>query len=102
MSTSRAMPGGWIDRGSLPKGDNGRSLCRWCSLEVLPGRFTFCSEFCVEEWKLRTNPGYVREKVLVRDKAVCAICRTDCLAAWLHIKRLRGTGRAKALADWGV
>ncbi len=102
MSTSRAMSGGRIDRGTLPKGDNGRSLCRWCSLEVPPRRFTFCSEFCVEEWKLRTDPGYVREKVLARDKGVCAICLTDCLAEWIHIKRLRGTGRAKALADWGV
>lgn len=34
MSTTRAMPGGWVDRRLLPKGPNGRNLCRWCNLEV--------------------------------------------------------------------
>ncbi len=102
MSTSRTMPGGWADRDSLPKGPNGRSLCRWCNLEVPKGRVTFCSDWCVEEWRLRTDTGYLREKVLERDKGVCAACGVDCLAAWRHLKRLRGSARLKACADWGI
>ena len=96
------MPGGWADRASLPKGENGRNLCRWCNLEVPKGRQTFCSDWCVGEWRLRTDPGYLREKVLERDCGICAHCGTDCLAAWRHLKRLRGAARLKALAQWGL
>ncbi len=102
MSTQRSMPGGWVDRSILAKGPNGRSLCRWCNLEVPQGRFTFCSDWCVEEWKLRTDPGYVREKVFERDRGICAACGTDCDAAWRHIQRLRGAARLKARREWGL
>jgi 5-methylcytosine-specific restriction enzyme A len=102
MSTQRTMPGGWADRDSLPKGPNGRSLCRWCNLEVPKGRLTFCSDWCVEEWKLRTDPGHLREKVLERDQGICAGCGIDCVAAWRQLKRLRGTARLKMAKDWGI
>jgi 5-methylcytosine-specific restriction enzyme A len=96
------MPGGWADRESLPKGPNGRNLCRWCNLEVPKGRVTFCSDWCVEEWRLRTDPGYLRDKVLERDKGICAACGVDCEAAWIHLKRLRGAARVRTLLEWGV
>jgi 5-methylcytosine-specific restriction protein A len=96
------MPGGWADRDQLPTGPNGRILCRWCNLEVPKGRITFCSDWCVEEWRLRTDPGYLREKVLARDKGICAICGVDCQAAWISLKRLRGAGRVRALQEWGI
>jgi len=102
MSTQRAMPGGWVDRLSLPKGPNGRNLCRWCNLEVPKGRQTFCSDWCVEEWRLRTDPGYLREKVFERDKGICAACGLDCEAAWVHLKRLRGAARVRTLREWGI
>ena len=102
MSTQRAIPGGRADRASLSKGPNGRCLCRWCNLEVPPGRLTFCSDFCVEEWKLRSNPGHLRERVFERDRGICAVCGLDCIAEWRHIKRLRGGARAKAIASWGL
>ena len=102
MSTTRTMPGGWADHNRLPKGANGRNLCRWCSLEVPKGRLTFCSDWCVEEWRLRTDPRYVREKVLERDRGVCAQCGVDCLAAWKHLKRLRGAASLKARLEWGL
>ena len=66
MSTKRTMPGGFTKAAELPKGDAGRALCRWCNLEVPSPRRTFCSEWCVHEWRLRTDPGYVRERVLAR------------------------------------
>jgi 5-methylcytosine-specific restriction endonuclease McrA len=96
------MPGGWAERASLPKGPNGRILCRWCNLEVPKGRVTFCSDWCVEEWRLRSDPGYLREKVLERDQGICAACGVDCLASWRHLQRLRGTGRLRAAREWGV
>ncbi len=102
MSTQRTMPGGWADRESLPKGPNGRHLCRWCSLEVPQRRVTFCSAWCVEEWRLRTDPGHLRDKVLDRDRGVCASCGIDCLHAELQLKRLRGAARLKASLDWGL
>ncbi len=102
MSTKRTMPGGWADPNILPKGLNGRNLCRWCSLEVPKGRVTFCSAWCVEEWRLRSNPGYIREKVLERDRGVCAGCGIDCLHAERQLKRLRGAARLKALLNWGL
>lgn len=100
MSTRRKMAGGNCDRTTLPKGEHGRALCRWCNLEVPAGRFTFCSEWCVEEWKLRSDPGYLRERVLERDRGICAACGLDCIAEFRRIKRLRGSTRARAVREW--
>ncbi len=100
MSTQRSMPGGWARRENLAKGPNGRHLCRWCNLEVPKGRVTFCSAWCVEEWRLRSDPGYLREKVLERDHGICAVCGLDCLEAERHLRRLRGSARLKAFLDW--
>lgn len=102
VSTARVIKGGWVDRKSIPRGPNGRGLCRWCSLEVPHGRFTFCSEYCVHEWKLRTQPGYVRQQVLERDGGICAVCATDTIAAARQIRYSRGRRRAALLAEWGL
>src|SRR5262249_44418373 len=102
MSTARTMPGGFADRADLPKGENGRCLCRWCGLEVPAGRFTFCSEWCVHEWKLRTDPGYLRDRVFARDRGICALCGIDCRAAYFELKRSRGAKRLGLLVRWGL
>ncbi|MCU1339326.1 MAG: endonuclease [Bryobacterales bacterium] len=102
MSTSRTMLGGVADRAMLPRGPSGRVLCRWCNLEVPSGRFTFCSDWCVHEWRLRTDPGYLRDQVFARDHGICAICRVDCRAAYLDLKRARGVHRLKLLERWGL
>ncbi len=102
MSTSRTMPGGFADRTALEKGENQRALCRWCRLEVPARRFTFCSEYCVHEWKLRTDPGYLREQVHRRDNGVCSQCGVNTQAAYAELKRSRGTHRLKLLAQWGL
>ena len=96
------MPGGYADRATVPKGQNGRGLCRWCQLEVPPRRFTFCSEWCVHEWRLRTDPGYLRDQVFARDKGKCALCGVDARTAYFDLKRSRGTHRIKMLARWGL
>jgi 5-methylcytosine-specific restriction protein A len=94
------MLGGVADRATLPKGTNGRGLCRWCGLEVPTRRFTFCSDWCVHEWRLRSDPGYLRAKVLLRDRGVCAICQIDTCAAYGELRRSRGTHRLRLLAKW--
>jgi 5-methylcytosine-specific restriction endonuclease McrA len=96
------MAGGFADRSTLEKGPNGRPLCRWCNLEVPVRRFTFCSDWCVHEWKLRTDPGYLREKVLQRDKGICAGCGIDTVAAFRELKLARGTHRLRLLERWGL
>lgn len=96
------MPGGWVDRKNIPRGPNGRGLCRWCSLEVPRSRFTFCSEFCVHEWKLRTQPGYLREQVLARDHGICAACSIDTIAAARALRYTRGARRQELFEHWGL
>ncbi|NLT65885.1 MAG: HNH endonuclease [Acidobacteria bacterium] len=78
MSTRRKRPGGWIHR-TLERGPNGRGICRWCRTEVPVKRRTFCSDSCVHEWRLRTDPGYLREQVFARDRGICAVCGLDTI-----------------------
>jgi 5-methylcytosine-specific restriction protein A len=81
MSNNRlSVSAGWVDPRALPKGPNGRAICRWieCGNEVPKGRRTFCSDQCVHEHKFRSQPGYLRECVFARDKGVCAVCGVDC------------------------
>lgn len=78
MGTDRiTRDAGWINRKARPRGPNGRGLCRQCGQEVPKGRQTFCNAACVHEWKLRSNPGYVRAEVFKRDRGVCASCGLD-------------------------
>lgn len=105
----RRLPGrvlreaGWV-RGKVEEaGPNGRPLCRWCRLEILAKRRrTFCSEYCVHQWRLRSDPGYLRDQVFLRDKGVCALCGTDTVAAYAELKRSRGRVRAELLEVWGM
>jgi len=99
MSTRRNSPGGWVSTTRLPKGPNGRALCRQCSTEVPVGRRTFCSTACVDVWRIRTDPGFLRLKVWERDHAICARCGVDSVATappWRNgsarKNRARGTG----------
>ncbi|RRA49170.1 HNH endonuclease [Acidipila sp. EB88] len=96
------MPGGRVKPRLLPQGANGRTLCRWCSLEVPSRRRTFCSDDCVHQWRLRSSPAYLRAAVLERDKGICARCTVDTLAAYRLIKRARGTRQQELLATWGL
>jgi 5-methylcytosine-specific restriction endonuclease McrA len=101
-STVRTMRGGAADRASLEKGSNGRALCRWCALEVPARRRTFCSTWCVHEWRLRSDPGYLREQVFTRDRGICALCSCDTSAAYAELKRSRGARRQTLLAHFGL
>ncbi len=102
MSTARVMKGGRVKRAEVPRGPNGRGLCRWCALEVPPRRFTFCSAYCVHEWKLRSQPAYLREQVFLRDKGMCGGCGVDTAFELRRLRRSRGVRRLELMAHWGM
>lgn len=90
-------------RHTLPLGPNGIPLCRWCQLEILAARRrTFCSDYCVHQWRLRSDAGYLRDQVFARDCGRCALCELDTVAAYRALKRSRGAAREEALAMWGL
>lgn len=103
MLLPRTLAGGRIRAVTLPKGAHGRPLCRWCELEILNARRrTFCSDYCVHQHRLRTDPGYLRDQVFARDRGVCALCLADTLAIYAALKRARGSARAAGLSVYGL
>jgi 5-methylcytosine-specific restriction enzyme A len=71
-------------------------------MEVPARRFTFCSEYCVHEWKLRSQPGYVREQIFQRDRGRCAHCGVDAIREHSKLKRSRGAAREALMRHWGL
>ena len=83
------MAGGRVDRKQMPRGPNGR-------------RFTFCSDFCVHEWRLRSQPVYLRQQIFKRDKGVCAHCGLNALKEHARLRRARGDARRELMQHWGL
>ncbi len=77
------------------RGPNGRGICRRCGSEVPSGRRTFCSDDCVHEWRLRTDPGYLREQVFDRDRGICGICRLDTVEFYQRFRLLPAPKRSE-------
>lgn len=103
MLPTRTLPGGRTRRAALPLGPNNLPLCRWCDLEILAKRRrTFCSDFCVHQWRLRTDPGYLRDQVFARDRGFCAVCHADTVAIYAALKRSRGPNRLAGLSLYGL
>jgi 5-methylcytosine-specific restriction protein A len=103
MLPTRTLAGGRAKPHALPKGPNGLALCRWCELEILAKRRrTFCSDYCVHQWCLRTDPGYLRDQVFARDRGICAACQADTVAIYNALKRARGAARAAGLSLYGM
>ena len=100
MSTNRVRKDrGRVNHQTLPKGPHGRALCRYCKKEVPASRKTFCSAVCVHEWKLRTQPGYLRACTLKRDDGRCAKCKRDSIVLGLEMQILKRKDR-KAWEKW--
>jgi 5-methylcytosine-specific restriction enzyme A len=103
MLPTRTLAGGHATRASLSLGPNNLPLCRWCNLEIIARRRrTFCSDYCVHQWRLRTDPGYLRDQVFARDHGICAVCHIDTIAAYNALKRARGPARAAGLRLYGM
>lgn len=93
MSTVRRRAVSADDWGKPERNDAGEPICRWCKSIVRPPRRTFCGDACVHEWKLRSNPGYVRKEVWKRDAGVCRMCGFNVRQAekaWRRGKPLSG------------
>jgi 5-methylcytosine-specific restriction endonuclease McrA len=103
MPLPRTLPGGPLHPTHLERGPNNLPLCRWCELEILARRRrTFCSDYCVHQWRLRTDPGYLRDQVFARDRGICAFCQADTVAIYAALKRSRGPARAAGLSLYGM
>lgn len=103
MLPTRTLAGGRTTSHALPRGPNNLPLCRWCELEILAKRRrTFCSDYCVHQWRLRTDPGYLRDQVFARDRGICASCQADTIAIYNALKRARGNARIAGLSLYGM
>jgi len=103
MLLPRTLSGGRTSRHALAKGPHGLPLCRWCDLEIIAKRRrTFCSDYCVHQWRMRTDPGYLRDHVFARDRGRCALCGIDTVAAYNALKRSRGAARTAGLSLYGM
>lgn len=68
MSTNR--------KAKRPYTEKGR--CGWCGTTEIPtGRRSWCSQECVDAYRMVADPNFIREKVFERDRGVCAICGCD-------------------------
>ena len=94
MRPPRTKAGGWVKQ---PDGK-----CRWCANELPKRRRTFCSDACVHEWRLRTDPGYLREKVFERDHGVCGVCGSDTMVLRRDMRKLDFASRRLFLKTWGL
>lgn len=72
---------------------SGKGICRWCGKAVPKGRFSWCSDECVEAYLLRSDPARMRAFVLKRDKGICASCGFDCVMAEQFAERLKALQR---------
>lgn len=93
MTTAVQHPGriskaaGWCYQPE--KAPDGTTLCRWCRGPITEKRRrTFCSDDCVHEHKIRSDPGYVRSQVFKRDHGICAECGLDTEAMFKALQPL--------------
>lgn len=87
-----SRPGDYLALDKMPRGPEGRRLCRQCGSEVPKSRLTFCGDDCVEAWTIRSSSATARRLVFKRDKGICAICGLDAerlRALLLELWRLR-------------
>jgi 5-methylcytosine-specific restriction protein A len=55
----------------------------------------------VHQWKLRTDPAYLREQVFARDHGVCARCGVDTEALRKNKRKLDYAARRQFEKEWG-
>jgi len=67
-----------------------KRTCTWCGEPVGKNRSTWCSGKCVEAFRLRCDPAFIRRHIEKTRPLLCAICGRDI--AWL--KSLEPRARA--------
>jgi len=92
----RLAEAGWAGGELVGVGAHGRPLCRWCRMEILAKRRrTFCSAYCVHQWRLRSDPGYLRDQVFLQVWGMRSVAATTPAGK----KRPPGTPTRRSLWD---
>jgi 5-methylcytosine-specific restriction protein A len=60
-----------------------------CGQIPKPPRQTWFSQACVDGWREKNDPGYIRQQMLKRDKGICALCGVDCVKIQKTVQRLQ-------------
>ena len=102
ITNTRQLKGGWIDPSTLPINKQGFRCCRWCGNSIHPPRRTFCSDTCVHELRLVTQPGYMRQCCYDRDKGICEICKIDTKIIAKTARKMDGKDRVEYLEKHSV
>lgn len=81
---------------------SGLRVCYWCKGFLPPPKRSFCSDACLHQWRLRSDPAYLRECVFNRDQGICTRCGVDTIKlrkAYLAARKadIRAEDRLKAL-----
>lgn len=84
MTTLRTSPIPSLQRSPASR----RPLCRVCAQEVPPHCWILCSDACLHEWRLRTEPIYLRACVFDRDRGICARCGLDTIQRMKELNAL--------------
>jgi 5-methylcytosine-specific restriction endonuclease McrA len=101
VSTKRiSSKAGFVNTAKLPRGPNGRALCRRCGQEVPKGRRSWCGDGCVHDHRIESDPGYARAQVEKRDAGVCASCGLDCERLRRALSRVEWAKRARFKSLW--
>lgn len=75
MTTGTRHPPRHIDHRALRPPQKG--VCRWCGGKVGRGRRTWCSQKCVDDYRIRAEPSYASHLVGKRDGGICRACGMD-------------------------
>lgn len=74
--------------------------CRECGTVCTGRRRSWCSEACVETFRIRAWPGYARELVRRRDQGVCSDCGFDAYAFGRKVKDADTAAAREFLDEW--
>lgn len=93
MNTVRREPA------KLRRDADGHVVCSCgCGRRPPKGRRRWFSAECVNGWRARNDPSFVRQKVFERDKGICAICGCDSAVEYRRWKEQMK--EADRLAGW--
>lgn len=88
---------------------HGPGVCRWCGGALSGGRRSWCSDACVEDYRMRTDAGFAAAKVLARDRGICAECGVDCVrlrgflrAAMRHFVPMGASSETRSFGFWSA
>ncbi len=63
-----------------PRDPDGNLLCKWCGTRLQGRRRAWCSDACVDEYRIRVDSGFARQKLVeTRGGCVCASCGLDMI-----------------------